>query len=98
MFLELRLQGKALTTFGLRCRNWIAIGKRASIGKLTNCTASDSSSRADLSLPIWSVDETDYFRVGDNTATDGRARSRAPIPNPLTCVLVTRTYLEVHPG
>jgi hypothetical protein len=39
-----------------------------------------------------------YFRIGDNTATDGLARSRAPISNPLTCVLVTRTYLEVHPG
>jgi len=37
-------------------------------------------------------------RIGDNTATDGLARSRAPISNPLTCVLVTRTYLEVHPG
>ena len=37
-------------------------------------------------------------RIADNTATDGLARSRAPISNPLTCVLVTRTYLEVHPG
>ncbi len=39
-----------------------------------------------------------HFRIADNTATDGLARSRAPISNPLTCVLVTRTYLEVHPG
>jgi len=39
-----------------------------------------------------------YFRIADNTATDGLARSRAPISNPLTCMLVTRTYLEVHPG
>ena len=33
-------------------------------------------------------------RVGDNTATGGLARSRAPISNPLTCVLVTGSILK----
>jgi hypothetical protein len=36
--------------------------------------------------------------VVPTATTDGLARSRAPISNPLTCMLVTRTYLEVHPG